>query len=158
MTITHSHISIVEEGFYNKLNNDACTIVPYPTVEDKHIWQVYVTNELKIKLFWLFTIRAMVWILITVKNRYLNISPVLKFDSRWTKRSENELMQPTPAGAIHDQFFLTLPTIRQVLTMLLLTTLFTWAFQSWLSLFKCLQEFKAAYQYGQLERLIFEYA
>ena len=84
-------------GFYNKLNNDACTIVSYPTLEDKHIWQVYVTNELKIKLFCFFTIRAMVWILITMKNRYLNTSPVLKFDSRWTKRSRNEVMQPTPS-------------------------------------------------------------
>ena len=30
-------------------------IIPYPTVEVKHIEQVYVTRELKIKLFCFFT-------------------------------------------------------------------------------------------------------
>ena len=29
------------------LNNGACAIVPYPMVEVKHIWQVYVTGEQK---------------------------------------------------------------------------------------------------------------
>ena len=28
------------------LNNGDCTIIPYPTVEDKHTWQVYITNGL----------------------------------------------------------------------------------------------------------------
>ena len=37
------------------------------------------TSELKIKLFCFFTIRAMVWIFIAVKSRYLNLSAVLKF-------------------------------------------------------------------------------
>ena len=45
-----------------------------------------------------------------------------------------------------DQFFLTMSTIKQILTITLLTeeALFTWAFQSWVSL--DLQEFKVAYQ------------
>ena len=54
-----SHVSIVLGEFKYKLNDDACMIIPYPTVEEKHIWQVYVTSELK--------------------KRYLNISAVLKF-------------------------------------------------------------------------------
>ena len=29
--------------------NDACMITPYPAVEEKHIWQVYVTSELRKK-------------------------------------------------------------------------------------------------------------
>ena len=62
-----------------KLNNGACMIIPYQTVEVKQIWEVYVTNGLKIKLFCFFTIRTMIWIFIAVKNRYLNLLGVLKF-------------------------------------------------------------------------------
>ena len=40
--------------------------------------EVYVTSELKIKLFYFFTIRAMVLIFKDVRNRYLNLSAVLK--------------------------------------------------------------------------------
>ena len=29
--------SIVQGGFWYKLNNGACAIIPYPTVEVKHI-------------------------------------------------------------------------------------------------------------------------
>ena len=61
------------------MNNDACKIIPYRTVEEKHIWQVYVTSELKMELFYFFTIGAMVWIFIAVKDRYLNFSALLKF-------------------------------------------------------------------------------
>ena len=53
-------------------------IIPCPTVELKHIWQVYVTSELKIKLFCFLTIRCMVGIFIAVKNKYLNLSTVTK--------------------------------------------------------------------------------
>ena len=53
-------------------------IIPYPTVEEKHIWQVYETSELKIELFCFYTIGAMAWISIAVKNRYLNFSALLK--------------------------------------------------------------------------------
>ena len=34
-----------------KLNNGACMIIPYQTVEVKQIWEVYVTNELKKSCF-----------------------------------------------------------------------------------------------------------
>ena len=54
-------------------------IIPYPTVEEKHIWQVYETSELKIELFCFFTIGTMAWIFIVVKNRYLNFLALLKF-------------------------------------------------------------------------------
>ena len=40
-------MSIAQGGFYYKLNKDACTIIPHPTAEEKYIWQVYVTSELK---------------------------------------------------------------------------------------------------------------
>ena len=66
-----------------------CVIIPYPTVEVKHMWQLYVTSELRIKFFCFFTIRTMVWIFIVVKNRYLNLSAVLKFE-----KTDNE-----PKGA-----------------------------------------------------------
>ena len=65
-------------------------IIPYPTVEVKHIWQVYVTSELKIKLFYFFTMCAMVWIFIAVKNRYLNLSAVLKFAKTQNKPKQAE--------------------------------------------------------------------
>ena len=42
-----SHISIIQGEFQYKLNNGACTIIPYLTVEVKHIWQVYVASKLK---------------------------------------------------------------------------------------------------------------
>ena len=32
-----SHISIVQGGFQYKLNSDACTIISYPAIEEKHI-------------------------------------------------------------------------------------------------------------------------
>ena len=79
LIIAQSHINIVQGGFQFKLNNDACKIIPYPTVEGKHIGQVNVTNEPKIELFCFFTVGAMVLILIAVKNRYLNFSALLKF-------------------------------------------------------------------------------
>ena len=74
----------------------ASTIIPYLIVELKHIGHVFITSELKIKLFCFFTKCAMVSIFIAVKNRYLNLSAVLKFaDSKWGKPSRNEVMQPT---------------------------------------------------------------
>ena len=78
--IEQSHISIAQGGFYYKLNNSACTIIPYPTVEVKHMWHVYVTFEITIRFFCFFAIRAMVWIFIEKqKNRYLTLSAVLEF-------------------------------------------------------------------------------
>ena len=66
-------------------------------MEEKHILQDYVTSELKIELFCFFTTGSMVWILIAVKNRYLNFSSLLKFATiqKGTKRSWNKLLQPT---------------------------------------------------------------
>ena len=48
------------------------------------------------------------------------------------KGAERNLCNPQPATAIHGQFFLTMSTIRQVLSILLVTgeALFTWAFRS----------------------------
>ena len=52
------------------LVNDVCKIIPYRTVEEKNIWQVYITRELKVELFCFFTVGSMVWIFTAVKNRY----------------------------------------------------------------------------------------
>ena len=43
-----------------QMKNGACAIIPYPKVEVKHIWKVYVTSELKVKLFCFIIIRVMV--------------------------------------------------------------------------------------------------
>ena len=51
----------VQGELANKMDNG--------TVSYKNIWQVYVTSELKIKLFCFFTMRAMVWIFTAMKNR-----------------------------------------------------------------------------------------
>ena len=48
------------------------------SIDVKHIWQIYITNELKTKLLCFFIIRTIVWIFIAVKNRYLNLSSVRK--------------------------------------------------------------------------------
>ena len=94
------YVSIVQGGFYCKLNNGACTIIPYPTVEVKHIWQVYVTSELQIKLFCFFTMRAMVLIFIAVKNVFNSFgSTKIRNESKWTKTSWSEVMQPTTSNS-----------------------------------------------------------
>ena len=61
------------ERIQYKSSNGDCATITYPAVEVKYTWQVYVTSELKIKLFCCFTVRTMVWIFIAVKNRYLNL-------------------------------------------------------------------------------------
>ena len=62
----------------------------YPTVKLKHIWQVYVTIELKIKLFCFFTKRATVSIFIAVKKRYLILSAVQKFATTQNEPKQSE--------------------------------------------------------------------
>ena len=69
--------------------------IPYPTVEVKHIWQVYVTSELIIKLFFFFTIHPMIWIFIAVRNKCLNLFEKIHKELKWTKKNRNEVMQPT---------------------------------------------------------------
>ena len=70
---------------------------------------------------------------IAVKNKYLTLSAVLQFATTQNepKRAETMYCNPQPATTIHDQFFLTMSTIRLVLSFPLLTeeTLFTWAFR-----------------------------
>ena len=60
------------------------------SIDVKHIWQIYITNELKTKLLCFFIIRTIVWIFIAVKNRYLNLSSVRKLaiTSNESKRGE----------------------------------------------------------------------
>ena len=137
-------ISIVQGGFQCKLNNGACTIISHRTVKMKHIWQVYLTSELKIKLFFLVTVHAMVW------KQIFNFFGFTKIcnDSKWAKASRNEVMQPTTSKNNSQPIFPYMSTIRQVLTMPLWTeeALFTWQLRRRVSLFKYLQEFKVVYQ------------
>ena len=78
-------------------------IIPYATVEGKHIWQIYMTSELKLKLFCFLTIHTVVWIFVAVKNRFksdLNRfksfgCTKIRHDTKWTKTSWIEVMQPT---------------------------------------------------------------
>ena len=71
-------------------------IIWYPRVGVIHTWQVYVTSELKKKRFCFFILSIMVWIFIVIKKRYLSID-CTKFrnNSKQTKPSRNEVMQPT---------------------------------------------------------------
>ena len=58
---------------------------------EKHTWQVYVTSELKMKLFCFFTSRTMVWIFIGLEKRYLSFSctKILTIQNE-TKRTQTE--------------------------------------------------------------------
>ena len=78
------------------------------TVSYKHIWQVYVTSELKIKLFCFFTIGAMVWIFIALKKQIFKFFGFTKIcnNSKWTKKSWNKLMQPTISNSHSRSIFL----------------------------------------------------
>ena len=110
----------------------------------------FVTSELKIKLVCFFTIRPMIWIFIAAKNRCLNLSAVLKFAKTRNEPKQTETKKCNSPLAImnHDQFFLTMSTIRQLLTIPLLMeeALFTQEFRRQVSFFKYLQEFKLGYQ------------
>ena len=75
----------------------------------------------------------MISIFIAVKNRYLNLSAVLKFEKTQNepKQAKTKLCNPQLATTFHDQFFLTISTTTQILTIPLLTeeALFTCAFR-----------------------------
>ena len=55
---------------------------------------------MKVKLFRFLTLRAMVWIFIDVKNNFkFFCCTKIRNDSKWTKMSWNELMQPTTSNS-----------------------------------------------------------
>ena len=114
----------------------------------KHIWQVYVTSELKIESFCFFTIRAMVWIFIAVKKQIFKSFSCTKIrkDSRWIKTNQNEIMQPTtsnndsrPIFPYHNQTDFDNPFINGRGFIYLGNSKMSFTF-------KYLQEFKVAYQ------------
>ena len=74
-------------------------IISYPTVEVKHIWQVCVTSELKIKLFCFFTIPTMIWIFMTEIQIFKSFG-CTKVRKGWklTKTSSEKVMQPTTSN------------------------------------------------------------
>ena len=62
----------------------------------------------------------------------------IKVQGELANKTDNSTVShnPQPATTIHDQFFLIMSTISKVLTIPLLTVLFTWAFQRRVSVFK----------------------
>ena len=70
--------------------------------------------------------------LIAVKSRYLNLLALLKFDySKWTKTSQNEVMQPKTSNRDSKPFFLLCPQRGRFWQSLNhWKRLFTWAFQT----------------------------
>ena len=97
------------------------------------------------------SLHAMVWIFIAVKNRYLNLSAVLKFATtkKWTETSRNDVMQPKNSSSDSRPIFPSMSSIRQVLKIPLLMeeALFTRVFWRWVSLFKYLQELNKGSSY-----------
>ena len=77
---------------YIHASDGDCTIIWYPRVGVKHTWQVYVTSELKIKLFCFFILSVMVRIFNVLENRYCT---KIFNNSKRTKTSWNEVMQFT---------------------------------------------------------------
>ena len=57
---------------------------------------------------------ALVWIFIAAKNRYLNFLALLNFATTQNgpKGAETKEYNPQPTTVIHDQFSLTMSTIR----------------------------------------------
>ena len=90
-----SRINFLKRSFQHKTNNGVCRNVRYPRVGVKRLWQVYVTSELKIKLFCLFTFHNVVWIFIGVGKRYLCFSYTkILNSSKRSKLKQNEEMKP----------------------------------------------------------------
>ena len=110
-TVSHKHLT---GSFLYKLNNGACSIIPYPTIEAKHIWQVYVTKELLLFLYY--------------TRHYMILKSFGSTKIRNNSKTSNNVSRP---------IFLSMSTTRQVLTVSLLMeeALFTWAFRRWVSLF-----------------------
>ena len=93
-------------------NDGDCGFIWYPKVGVKHTWQVYVTSELKIKLFCFFVLSTIVWVFICFDNRYLSINCTkIRNNSKRNKTNRNEEMQPT-ANNNHSQAIVPKPSPR----------------------------------------------
>ena len=117
----------------------------------KHIWQAFVTSELKIELFCFFTIDWHYGMNFHSCEKqifkYFGFTKILN-DSKWTKRSWNELMQSTTSNShsrsishyhVHDQAGFDSPIINERGFIYLDISKLSFTF-------KYLQEFKVAYQ------------
>ena len=82
---------------YIHTNDSDCTIILYLKLGMKHIWQVYVTSELKIKLFCLFILSTIAWIFMGMENKS-TYCPNIWNNSKRTKTSRNEVMEPTTSN------------------------------------------------------------
>ena len=78
-------------------NDGDCTIIWHSKVDVRHIWQVYVTSELKIKLFFSFILITIVWIFIGMENRSIDWTKI-RNNSKRTKTSKNKVMHPTTSN------------------------------------------------------------
>ena len=70
------------------------TIIWYPKVGVKHTQQIYVTSELKIRLFCFFILSTIVWIFTGMENRSVTCTKI-RNNSKRIKTSRNEVMPPT---------------------------------------------------------------
>ena len=91
--------------------NNACTIIPYPTAEEKHIWQVYVTSELKKNCFVIYYTRRDLNFHICEKQIFKS------FGCTEIATTQNEPKRAEPAKVIHKQFFISMSTIWHILTI-----------------------------------------
>ena len=78
-----------------------CTIVWYPTVGMKHIWQVYVTSDLKTMLFCFLS--TMAWIFMGMESKcYLSTGLKLATIQNEPKPAGSQVIPPTTSN-IHSR-------------------------------------------------------
>ena len=86
-------------------NDGDCTIITYQKVGVNYTKQVYVICELKIHLFCFFILSTIEWIFIGMEKTSINCTKICN-NSKRTKTSRNEVMQPTTSNTIRNQLFI----------------------------------------------------
>ena len=115
-------------------------IIPYPTVEVKHIQQVYVTSELKIKFFCFLTYASHNMNFYCCEKQIFKSSGCTEISAGFGSQNEPKPAETKYCNSQRPVFHC------HVYNQALFDNPFTWAFQRWVSLFKYLQELKVAYQ------------
>ena len=83
-----------------KLNNDVCVIILYSTIEEKHIWQVYVTSKLKKIVLFLYYKRHGMNFHGCEKHMFKSFGCTkICNNSKWTKMSRHEVMPPSTSNS-----------------------------------------------------------
>ena len=95
-----------------------------------------------------------------MKNRYLNLSAVLKFATSQYEPKRAEMKYCEPRTSNNDSRAIFSSHVHNQTCFdnhFIYRRRFAWNFEVWISLFKYLQEFKVNNQKRELERLIFDY-